>query len=73
MKTFAYIGKEHCGCIVAATVDTDDFKTETGEMVSRMISNGLIVERIELIETLTVRQCQCLKEGEDSFVKDLAA
>lgn len=54
-----YIGrKKHCGCIVAASVDTDEHTHDVAEDVAEFIRSGLTVERVSL-ETFRAYKFGC--------------
>ena len=44
--SFSYIGRKHCGCLVAAMVDDPEHKKDIAKEIAKWIRDGLIIERV---------------------------
>ena len=61
--THCYIGKEKCGCTVAACVDLPQHPNWTAEAVAEFISEGMEVERVPM-DDARLRLTGCLCNGQ---------
>ena len=64
MSDFAYTARHTCGHIVAASVDSPDYRKETAKEVARWIKDGDDVERLRVEEVRATIWCKCFDKRE---------
>lgn len=59
-ESMAYVGIKKCGCCVAAAVDSPEHSRENAKFVSKLIREGLSVERksCEWVRQ-NLKSCKC--------------
>ena len=60
----AYVGRQECGCIIAATVDNPAHKNHVANDLAEWVRDGLTIERLTLEEAREQFGCKCVEQLE---------